>query len=92
MKKYYIHNDWEGKYYWTYDRKKAVAAANKMIKNWMDEMFKKGYCQFFYDGDFRKSFFSAKSVQTWDYKHQFNITIEEMPDLRGVEKANIIEL
>ena len=58
-KRYFVHNDWTGKYYLVNDRKSAVKLGNKMIEDWKEERVGKDYNPKDYDyeteGNYRRS-------------------------------------
>ena len=53
-KRYFVHNDWTGKYYLVNDRKSAVKLGNKMIEDWKEERVGKDYNPKDYDFEAHK--------------------------------------
>lgn len=92
-KRYFVHNDWTGKYYLVNDRKSAVKLGNKMIGDWKEEQVGKDYNPKDYDfeteGNFRIS--NWKYVGLNDWKDEIHITLIPYSEIEIVEQIKEIE-
>lgn len=92
--KYFVHNDWTGKYYLVNDRKSAVKLGNKMIEDWKEERVGKDYNPKDYDfeteGNFRSS--NWKYVGLNDWKYEIDITLIPFSEIEVIIKEEEYDL
>ena len=87
MKKIYVYNDWTAEYIGVNDRKSAVKVANKIIKDWKDEMKSDDYEE---DGDFKGTGYAKKMVGCCDWKWMITVEVmKELPTIINLDDAEV---
>ena len=87
MKKIYVYNDWTAEYIGVNDRKSAVKVANKIIKDWKDEMKSDDYEE---EGDFKGTGYAKKMVGCCDWKWMITVEVmKELPKIINLDDAEV---